>query len=162
MIQFSYKLEGADEFVKRFKSAPQRFDATMKRFMNKAVIMLQSEARKNTPVNTGLLRSSITHEVRDVGANMLGIVGTAVAYAPYVEEGSRPHWPPSAPIRYWVMRKFKARGPELESLTFLVQRAIARHGTKGAHMFKKAFEAMRTKIGDLWISTWADAINKEL
>ena len=45
----------------------------------------EGHAKKETPVDTGRLRNSITHAVKDKAA----YIGTNVEYAPYVEFGSR-------------------------------------------------------------------------
>ena len=52
--------------------------------LNKACLIVENEAKKLCPVDTGQLRSSITHEV----AEKEGRVGTNVEYAPYVEYGT--------------------------------------------------------------------------
>lgn len=40
------------------------------------------------PVDTGLLRSSITHEVDRVGNLVVGTIGTNMDYSPYLEFGT--------------------------------------------------------------------------
>ena len=45
----------------------------------------EGHAKKNTPVDTGRLRNSISHATDDEAA----YIGTNVEYAPYVELGSR-------------------------------------------------------------------------
>lgn len=74
-------------------------------------------------------------------------VGSGLHYAPHVEYGTKPHWPPRAPIREWVWRnrrKFGVTGggktaqAEVDRITFLVQRAIARRGTKGRKYLRRA------------------------
>ena len=45
----------------------------------------EGHAKKETPVDTGRLRNSISHAVDDKAA----YIGTNVEYAPYVELGSR-------------------------------------------------------------------------
>lgn len=52
--------------------------------LNKACLVVENEAKRLCPVDTGDLRSSITHEVN----NDVGIVGTNKEYAPYVEFGT--------------------------------------------------------------------------
>ena len=52
--------------------------------LNKACLIVENEAKKLCPVDTGQLRGSITHEV----AEKEGRVGTNVEYAPYVEYGT--------------------------------------------------------------------------
>ncbi len=52
--------------------------------LNKACILVENDAKRNAPVNTGNLRNSITHKVDGTE----GVVGTNVEYAPYVEFGT--------------------------------------------------------------------------
>ena len=52
--------------------------------LNKACLVVENEAKRLCPVDTGDLRNSITHEVNDG----VGIVGTNKEYAPYVEYGT--------------------------------------------------------------------------
>ena len=52
--------------------------------LEKACLLVENDAKKKVPVDTGNLRSSITHEVN----GNEGIVGTNVEYAPYVEFGT--------------------------------------------------------------------------
>lgn len=52
--------------------------------IERACILVENEAKKNCPVDTGELRRSITHEM---GHNE-GQVGTNLHYAPYVEYGT--------------------------------------------------------------------------
>ena len=61
-------------------------------------------------------------------------------YWKYVEEGTRPHWPPRDAIRRWIDIKpvlphpdKNGRLPSPEQLAFLIQRKIAKVGTKGTH-----------------------------
>ena len=48
-----------------------------------------NEARYLCPVDTGNLRGSITWEIRKRGNQLVGVVGTNVPYAIYVEKGTR-------------------------------------------------------------------------
>ena len=52
--------------------------------LNKSCLAVENEAKKQSPVDTGDLRNSITHEVED----NVGYVGTNKEYAPYVEYGT--------------------------------------------------------------------------
>ena len=52
--------------------------------LNKACLLVENDAKRKCPVDTGQLRASITHEVE----GQTGIVGTNVEYAPYVEYGT--------------------------------------------------------------------------
>lgn len=52
--------------------------------LNECCIIVENTAKELCPVDTGILRMSITHEVE----NNIGVVGTNTEYAPYVEIGT--------------------------------------------------------------------------
>jgi len=171
-VEISGELEGLDQVLRRFRKAPEVFERYMRGFFNKALPMIERAVKQNFSKvrpggkykinNTGAHMSSVSHEIRGTGARMQGIVGSPLPTMPFVELDTRPHWPPRRPIIYWAMRKLKLKGTELRAAVRGVQRKIARHGTKGGHMFERAFEATKEKVGELWSSTWAEAVTKEL
>lgn len=106
--------------------------------MRDAALLVQRDAKINAPVDTGRLRASITPEVRTEGNDILGVVGSNVEYAPYMELGTRPHWPPIGALEVWASR----HGTE----AFLVAKGIAAHGIKGKHYLQNAFEKNQSAI----------------
>ena len=72
--------------------------------MRLATMLVQRSAKQKAPVDTGRLRASITPEVRWQGNTAIGVVGSNVDYAPYVELGTRPHFVPSKYIGVWASR----------------------------------------------------------
>lgn len=54
--------------------------------LEKACLVVERSAKTKAPVQTGALRSSITHKVSQ--GSLEGTVGTAIDYAPYVEIGT--------------------------------------------------------------------------
>jgi hypothetical protein len=120
--------------------------------MRRATILLERDAKKFSPVDTGRLRSSITHAVRTVGflpPVLQGAVGSNVKYAPFMELGTgtfagkaRVKMPPVQALEGWARRhKISA---------FLVARAIFRAGGLKAHkMFEKSLEKNEDKVVDL-------------
>lgn len=73
-------------------------------------------------------------------------------YWQYVEEDTRPHWPPRDAILSWIQVKpvlprpdAQGRIPTPQSLAFLIQRKIATEGTKGSHDLAKAVEEMNAQ-----------------
>jgi len=128
--------------------------------MEESGMLLTGMVAARTPVNYGLLRSSISwpHGFEKQGSlldTLRGIVGasniqgTGVStstYVWYVEEGTRPHWAPAAPLKLWAIRKFGD-----ERIGYAVQRAIAARGTKGAHMFQRAWdEGGKAGVERIW------------
>jgi HK97 gp10 family phage protein len=52
-------------------------------------VAIEAGAKRRCPVDTGRLRSSITHEIGISGRSVEARVGTNVEYAAYVELGTR-------------------------------------------------------------------------
>jgi HK97 gp10 family phage protein len=60
----------------------------VKQAMAKACLLVEAEARKKAPKDTGALRRSITSKVDADNGDIKGIVYTPLEYAPYVEYGT--------------------------------------------------------------------------
>lgn len=56
--------------------------------MGKALADIQAGAQTRVPVDTGNLRSSISHEVQAGGGGMRGEVGPTAEYGRFVEQGT--------------------------------------------------------------------------
>ena len=107
--------------------------APMLEGMRNATLLVMRDAKRFAPVDTGRLRASITPEVRVSGPTTLqGIVGSNVTYAPFVELGTKPHWPPVGALATWARRH--------GTVAFLVARAISRRGTKAVKYLERAFD----------------------
>lgn len=61
-------------------------DEAIMRGIQKACVRVEVDAKVNCPVDDGILRASITHELKP--SELKGVVGTGVEYAPYVELGT--------------------------------------------------------------------------
>lgn len=56
--------------------------------IGKACALVEGEAKKKAPKDTGALRRSITSKVENTGSEKQGVVFTPLEYAPYVEYGT--------------------------------------------------------------------------
>lgn len=56
--------------------------------LTRRTVRVESGAKRLAPVDTGRLRSSISHEIGRDARGLVGTVGTDVTYAPYVELGT--------------------------------------------------------------------------
>lgn len=90
------------------------------------------------------------------------VVAWTAEHAKNVNDGQRPHWPPEEPLREWVKRnvriqvtdagrepvfkprlKGETKSPrerEIDAVTFLVRRKIAREGTEPVHFAERAID----------------------
>ena len=76
-MSYTYK-DNTDEVLAALERAK-------KRGLEAIGLTAEGHAKKETPVDTGRLRNSISHETDDESA----YIGTNVEYAPYVELGAR-------------------------------------------------------------------------
>lgn len=115
------------------------------------------------------LVDSVTAYV-EAGASAYEIKLTLNDYWKYVEEGTKPHWPPPKAILRWVQikpvipRPYNGRIPSEKSLAFLISRKIAREGTKGTHDLAQArastMEAFREQLAEALAADAASMIFK--
>ena len=107
-----------------------------RQFVQRVAQKLRAEIVIRTPVDTGRLRASIAVESQDDG--LTAIVGTNVKYAPHVEFGTRPHWPPIAALQPWASRHGFGKGRQGAGR---VASIIARRGTRPKRMFREGVAA---------------------
>lgn len=107
------------------------------------------------PTQENTLASTVTSEVIVKGTTY-EVVLNLQDYWKYVEEGTRPHWPPISAIAHWVQIKpviprpdEKGNIPSQQSLAFLISRKISREGTKGTHDLKETTDALLGYYEDL-------------
>lgn len=107
--------------------------------MRDSVLMVQRDARKAAPVFSGGLRASILPEIKKpFFGEMIGVVGSNVKHALFMEKGTRPHFPPTAALRSWARRKGIP--------AFVVARAISRKGLKPRRFLQNAYDENKEKI----------------
>ena len=63
-------------------------DSAAGKYLTRKAITTVRHAKRNAPVDTGRLRSSITHEVGGDPEGIVARVGTNVEYAPHLEYGT--------------------------------------------------------------------------
>lgn len=86
----SIRFTGLDDLRKNFSNFPQLVEKIVGSALGKSIAMVETEAKRRTPVRTGLLQSSIGGEggysfVRGLTAG----VGTNVKYAWFVETNKK-------------------------------------------------------------------------
>lgn len=107
----------------------------MERLAVRCVFLVQA----HTPVAQGILVNSVEEIVQLDGKNIVATIFSgppADVYAPPVEYGTQPHFPPPSALVPWVMKRFSPKNEkEALSIAFAIAKNIAKRGTKGAHMF---------------------------
>ena len=108
--------------------------ALRKTFAN-VLAKIKLNVREYTPVFTGDAISSISSLVQGSGLNLQGEVFSHLSYIEPLELGRKPTMITATEITPWVLYKFGSY-----DMVWPIVQSIRQKGTKGAFMFKKAFE----------------------
>ena len=77
-----------NEFVTSIENATLSIINNLRSNMNSACLLIERDAKINCPVDLGILRASMTHEVRVTRTEIIGTVSNSSEYAPYVHQGT--------------------------------------------------------------------------
>ena len=97
-------------------------------FLKKSAFTIEGRAKELAPVDTGRLRSGVQTKLGPFRA----VVAATVFYSPYVEFGTRPHFPPVEALRGWARRH--RQNP------WAVAMAIAKRGTRAQPFMRPGAE----------------------
>ena len=110
------------------------------------VAVVESAIAPLAPVDRGMFRAGIQTKVYGEPAIVTGTVFNPLTYALPVEDGSKPHWPPQAPLAAWAQRKLGLSADEAKSVGFLIARKISRVGTRAHRPFARGFAAAKEQV----------------
>lgn len=144
------RLEGADELERALLNSPAVLRTTQQQAMQRSLLLIEADARRGVRQDTRRLMNSITHTQQQGPQGLVGRVGPSARYGLYVERGTRPHWPPRAALEGWARRHSVP--------VFVVQRAIARRGTRPRPFLLPAFRKNAAAIVRLFAAAGARAV----
>lgn len=141
----------------------------VKRILDEYALKFQQLVKKNIVDNnnvaTGNLLSSI-HTSINIGNEKYTVYLHSKEYLKYIENSTKPHWPPSKPILEWVKAK---RLPTREStgdkslptekqLSFLISRKISEKGTKANNVIFNTQE----ELNEVYIEKLKIALEQDI
>lgn len=85
MATINVTIKNLPEIKAAFNKAPRLMSKELNLAIRKTVLMIGSDSRRNTPVDTGRLRAS----TREFFQNLRGEIGTHTEYDIFVHEGTR-------------------------------------------------------------------------
>lgn len=152
MPDIRVQIEGLKELTDKMAD-PAFIAGPLHDFLERSASTVELNAKLRAPGDTGHLKASITHEVKETQA----IIEAGVHYAPYVEFGTRPHWPPLAALQPWAQRHGFPPG---RAGAFLVARAIAKRGTKAREYMQQGLQDSLSAINS-YLRMMAAEIEKD-
>ena len=138
-------IEDLERLTKEYPEASK--DARIGR-ITEALQLLENVIKQITPEGAGPIhiRDTMFGKTAIQGDVVYGQFGTPAVYGEPLEYGTKPHFPPVAPIQHWVEKKLGISGSEARGVAFCIARAISKRGTPGVHMFEKGFAQSEAQI----------------
>lgn len=106
-----------------------------------ATMLVARTAKQLAPVDLGDLRADIQPDVRTVRSGLEGVVGNIKKHAPFMEEGTEPHWPPPSALEVWAARH--------GTTAYVVCRAIGIRGNRAIRYLERGLTENAAKIYSL-------------
>lgn len=120
-------------------------------------------------VASGGLVNTATYQVV-VGGSWLEVSFNLEQHWKYLENGTRPHFPPIDAIEKWISvkrivpRSYNGKVPTTRQLAFLIARGISKNGTKPTKLLQQTIDGaddLITKLIDALANQLQEEINKE-
>lgn len=144
----------ANETLNDFPSVAEVLERYGKEFIE---LYKNNLAASGRPAS-GRLADSLSYRV-SLDGRTFAVDISLLEYWKYIENGTRPHFPPISAIREWIRVKpvlprpfANGKLPTESQLAFLIARKISRVGTEGINDFERAsdelFERMQSSIAE--------------
>lgn len=92
-------MDDMEKLVNRLEGSKTLMRIAVRNGVRKAGLLVEGDAKRLCPVDTGRLRSSISTETEDTADGAVSFVNTNVEYTPYMEYGTGEKGDPSLPHR---------------------------------------------------------------
>lgn len=145
-LKLDVDVTGYKEALDYMENVRKGLDNPFADAMQRATILIAADARTKAPVDEGRLKNSILPSIRVEGDTVIGVVGSNVLYAPYMELGTQHRrMPPVDVIERWARRKGYGAG-----LGFIIARRIwISGGLKAREFLGEAFDENLNRVIDL-------------
>lgn len=148
-VKFAISFHGASPVWQSINGGPHVVSArvqtdpligpALRQALQRSAILVQNDAKRGAPVDTGRLRASVTHALDSRPVPLYATVGTNVKYALEVHDGRKPGtMPPPREIAKWAKRH--------NMNPYAVARAIERRGTPPHPFLTDAIEVNASNI----------------
>ena len=131
----SINIEGSENLLSKLDKVAQA--ENLVNAMGKACALIEGEAKRKAPKDTGELRRSIESKVENNGEGVQGVIFSPLEYAPYIEYGTG---------------LFAEKGGRADVPWFYVDDEGKGHLTKGIHphpYMRPALNEQKNKIKDI-------------
>jgi hypothetical protein len=142
-----FKIEGHREVMEAFRRADRAVQGETKRFFRDwsmyGIREVQRRILNAGAVDTNELIQGINYKIKETKRTVTSTIKPSTKadkYALYVEEGTKPHFPPIKKLQGWADRHGIP--------AYVVALKIAREGTDGHYMWQETYEDLEFVIDD--------------
>lgn len=138
-------------------------ETALQNYIKEVAELYKNKLKRDNKKATGELINSVRAEL-DIDGNLYICELSLVDYYKWVEDGSRPHWPPPDAIKKWIKdkpilpREVDGIKPTNDQLAYLIGRKIARKGISAGLQLSETIEELNTK----WLPMIEDALTKDI
>lgn len=138
-------------------------EKTLQEYIEEVANLYKKKLHSDNKIATGDLINSVKAKFEILG-DLYVCELELEDYYKYVENGSRPHWPPPEVIKKWIKdkpvipREMHGITPTTDQLAFLISRKISRVGIRAGLQLTETIEELNAK----WISIIEDALQKDI
>jgi hypothetical protein len=121
---------------------PQASENAQVSRITEALLLLEREIKLLVPVGAGPIhfRDTIFQKVETSGQSVAGILGSPAEYGMALEMGTKPHFPPIGPIKFWVEKKLGLEGKAANAVAHAIVQKIGKRGTYATPSFQYGFD----------------------
>lgn len=76
------------EFSNSCERAKRQLEHQILKNITKACLLVERDAKKNCPIDQGILKAAMTHDINIWFGEVIGRIGNTMEYAPYVHQGT--------------------------------------------------------------------------
>jgi HK97 gp10 family phage protein len=140
----SIKVQGINDAIKALKKYEAEVVRDTAKEMNKAMLMTQTEAKLNAPVNFGRLRSSIV-TTKAKPTDLVASTVVNVNYAPYVEFGTKSKVKVPQGLERYAL-DFQGKGGSFDSLLNSIEDWVKKKGIPSEAAYPIALNIAREGV----------------
>lgn len=142
-VHLTYTVKGLEEIVRNLANTAELIGPPLRTALTKSALLVEGQAKRLVPVDTGNLRRTITHRVDRAPVPLFAEVGTNASYARTVHDGRRAGAapPPTSALAGWASRHGIP-----SNRVYLVARAIGRKGIRKRPFLQVALNSLRAEI----------------
>lgn len=119
-------MDGGKKLARKFREIGKNAETAVEKAIQKGALIVERSAKQKAPVDTGRLRSSITHRIKEEDGNPVAEVGTGVSYSRHVEYGSS-----KAPAQPFLMPAYMENRSLIKNEIKKALQKVIQKATKG-------------------------------